>query len=121
MVKAIGPKVRNGQFILDLAHAKIYKYNDGYRVTSPAEVNGKGKEFRVLNLTTEPAQITLLHQIVGRGVGPFMVPAQSMLTIPLAKGAWGSQTYSVTMETGGGFVTAQANSDPVIIIDPPCP
>ncbi|MCU0248779.1 MAG: hypothetical protein MUE61_01085 [Vicinamibacterales bacterium] len=115
----VGPKVRGSRFHLGVAHAKIYKVDGEYRVTTPAEVNGREKEFRILNMTSEPARVTLSEDIVGRGAGLITVPGEGMITIPIAKGAWGVRSYSVAMDTLGGFVTAHGNSDPVIIIDPP--
>jgi hypothetical protein len=78
-------------------------------------VDGRGGELRIINDAKEFAYVSLPPRVGGAAeVAPGAVGH-----IPLFKGAKGRYTYSVVMTTPGGLVTAQGNSDPVIIIDPP--
>jgi len=97
-------------------HAIIHAMGGGYKVNSPAQVDGRGREFRIKNKTDEPAYVTLPPQVGGAAE---VLPGATGC-IPLFSGAGGRFTYSVVMDTVGGLVAAQGNSDPVIIIDPPC-
>jgi len=100
-----------------LPHATIHRVGTGYKVNSPATVDGRGGEFWIKNNTKEFAYVSLPPDVGGAAE----VPPGHTGHIPLFAGAEGRYTYSVVMTTPGGLVAAQGNSDPVIIIDPPCP
>ena len=100
-----------------VAHAVIHKVGTGYKVNSPARVDGRGGELRIKNNTTEYAYVTLPPGVGGAAE----VPPRATGHLFLFRGAKGRYTYSVVMSTKNGLVSAQGNSDPVIIIDPPCP
>jgi len=104
------------------ADAFITNSGVGYKVHAPGIVNGKTQVFLIANLAPEVAMVTLPANVVLPGVGPTDVPTQSIAEFALRTGAGGEFSYSVVMKpVRGGLVTAQGNSDPVIIIDPPCP
>ena len=73
----------------DGPHAFIHRVGSGYTVNSPAHDNGEGSESRILNTADVRALVTLPEG------------AASVMVTPV------------------DLVTAQGNSDPVIIIDPP--
>ena len=103
------------------ADAFITKCGVGYKVHSPALVDGRLGSFLIANLAPEVAMVTLPAEIVLPGVGRVDVPHQSIAEFTLQSGAGGEFSYSVVMKLGrGGLATAHGNSDPVIIIDPPC-
>ena len=102
------------------AHSFITRSGSGYRVHSPAIVNGTARLFLIENLAADTAMVTMPEVVVGPGVGPTDVPSHYIAEFQLITGAAGACTYSVVMKPeGAGLVTAQGNSDPVIIIDPP--
>lgn len=98
----------------------ITKSGRDYKVHSPAVVNGETGVFVIANLTPDTAMVTLPEAVVGLSVGPTEVRSHCIAVFSLVSGAGGAYTYSVVMKpAGAGLVTAQGNSDPVIIIDPP--
>ena len=104
------------------ADAFITKSGVGYKVHAPAIVNGGTELFLIANLAPDVAMVTLPEEVVLPGVGPTDVPTQNIAEFALRSGAGGGFSYSVVMKpVRGGLVTAHGNSDPVIIIDPPCP
>jgi hypothetical protein len=105
-----------------MADALIHKHGSDYRVNSPAHVNGQAKQaFEIINTTDETAYVMLSPKLTGGNKGPVPVGAHATGSIPLARRVKGTYFYAVVVETDGGNVTAQADSDPVIIIDPPTP
>ena len=104
------------------ADAFITRCGAGYKVHSPAAVDGTLGSFLIANLTQDMAMVTLPARVVLAGVGPVDLPSQHVAEFALRSGAGGEHSYSVVMKpAGGGLVTAQGSSDPVIIIDPPNP
>ena len=104
------------------ADAFVTRSGSDYKVHSPAIVNGGKGVFVFANLTHDVAMVALPEVVVGPGFGPIDLPPLQVAEITLVSGAGGMYTYSVVMKPDrGGLVTAHGNSDPVIIIDPPCP
>jgi hypothetical protein len=104
------------------AHTFITKFGDDFRVHSPVIVDGTGGVFLIGNLSPETAIVTMPGEVVGPGIGSVEVPPHCIAEFDLISGAGGAFTYSVVVKVAGrGLVSAHGSSDPVIIIDPPCP
>jgi hypothetical protein len=101
---------------LPLAQATIHVAAGGYKVNSPARVDGRTAVFAIKNNTKVTAYV-ILPPDVGESAE---VPPGETGRLALFSGVGGKYSYAVLMETSGGLVAAQGQSDPVIIIDPPC-
>jgi hypothetical protein len=91
----------------------------GFKVRpASAAVNGQVNPFfRIRNHTEYLATVIMPSAIVEPNNLYTDVSPGAVVEIPLHGG--GYFTYAVVLHTPGGIVTAQGESDPVIIIDPP--
>ncbi|MGE5199922.1 MAG: hypothetical protein ACM3H9_09805 [Rhodospirillaceae bacterium] len=101
-------------------HAVVLETGQGFKVRPPVtQVNGQTNPyFRLKNNTKYLATVVLPSAIVETADQVTDVASGSAAQVPLRGG--GSFSYVVIVHTPGGLVTAQGESDPVIIIDPPC-
>jgi hypothetical protein len=101
-------------------HAVVLETGQGFKVRpSVTQVNGNQNKFlRIKNNTKYLATVVLPSAIVETANQVTDVTSGSAAEVPLRGG--GSFSYVVIVHTTGGLVTAQGESDPVIIIDPPC-
>jgi hypothetical protein len=121
---SVNPQIRSRDDVERDRPADAFVTGSGskFKVHSPATVNGRSRVFIFANHTLDVAIVTLADSVVGSGGVCTDVPSLGVAEFGLKSKAAGAHEYSVVMRTTDGrLVTAHGSSDPVIIIDPPCP